>query len=264
MRKKSAEAIPSCASGSAAQSYAIEVEGEGTPIISGGLSGSIPSDQGKLIKKPTKDSLALYFLIVKTQVEMLCQAGRTDEAMAAMKKYQEEQEKSATEYNCPLNVFRRDYQDSGAPYAGAHCLYAAFRDTMGQMFDIYYKKKGDTKPSDKHLRKYVQIWPNHIFFMRDGKKILTPDIAEDPQQPTEDVPGFSRYEVILPPFNFRFTMGVRPYGQFRDILSQKERVLEAVYNMSYAGLCGRRSANFGQWRVKLARLVEWDIRAIPN
>lgn len=233
--------------------YAVEVKGK---AISS-WSGSVPENIDKLINKTPKDTVTLMFEVVKTQVELLLQQGKTAEAMEAIHAYLNKE----FVYPCPLNTFRRDEQNGRCLYQGAHSFYGAFRDTAGKLYDLYYQKKGDLqagKASDKHLRDSVVIYPNHVFLYRDGKKIVTPDDIEG-QQPTEDVSGFSKYEVIHPPFEFAYTVHVLAKGPFQKFLEDKDRVVQSLKYSSLRGQGSRRSANYGHWEPVSVKIKDWSI-----
>lgn len=234
------------------KSYAIRVKGESLTD----WSGAVPENIEALIKKPSKDTATLLYQIVKTQVELLCQQGKTVEAMEALEKYREQEHV----YSAPLCTFKRDNQNGQAPYQGAHCFYGAFRDAAGALFELYYKKAADRgmKASDKHLRKYVRIIPNHIFLYRDGKKILKPDLIEG-QQPVDDVRGFARYEVIRHPFSFNFAVQVFVAGPFKEFLADKSKVMEALYSATLNGEGSRRSAGYGGWKITDMKVEDWAI-----
>lgn len=236
------------------ESYAIRVKGKSLSD----WSGAVPEDIATLINKPSKDSESLLFQIVKTQIELLCQKGDTEGAMEAFNKWKEK-EKQSDEYRNPLNTFKRDHQNGKAPYQGAHCFFGAIRDASGKMFDLYYKSSKDRgeKASDKHLRKSIMILPNHIFLYRDEKRVMVPDKIEG-QQPTEDVKGFARYEVIHHPFEFEFTVHVMPAGPFKKFLSDKTAVLNSIKNSTMHGQGSRRSAGYGMWEVTEAKVEDWS------
>jgi hypothetical protein len=230
------------------ESYQIRVKGESLTD----WSGAVPESIDKLIKKPDKDWLSLFFKIASTQIEMHCQAGRTDEAMTVLEKYREQQ----FEYSNPLNTFKKDQQNGGYPYQGAHCFLGAIRDSAADM-GIFYKKKGDILPSDKHFRKYVRVMPSHINLYRDGKIITKPDEIEG-QQPVEDVKGFARYEVIRHPFTFSFNIQILVGGKFKDFLADQEKVIKTIYNSAFNGQGARRAAGYGGWKVVDAKVEDWS------
>jgi len=229
-----------------AKSYTIHVVGEAESPFRGAVPESIDS----LIEKPTKDVATLIYNAVKAQVELCVQAGDVAGAWESIKKYQEEQ----FQYSCPLNTFKRDHQNGNWPYQGAHTIYGAFRDGARFLFPEYFyeKKKGRTdRPSNKHLRKFVVVRPNHIFFVRpdiNGAIIEQVDEVEG-QQPVNDVKGFARYEVINNPFQFQFTMAVNPKGLFEKFLKNQDKVCEALTQGVNHGLGASRGAGYGMWRI---------------
>ena len=234
------------------KSYAIRVKGESLTD----WSGAVPDTIDALLEKPGKEVARLKNLVITTQVELLCQQGKTAEAMEILNKYELEERK----YSAPLCTFKRDYQNGHAPYQGAHCFFGAFRDAAGGLFELYYKKAADRgiKASDKHLRDYVRFIPNHIFFYRDGKKIIVPDAIEG-QQPVEEVRGFARYEVIRHPFNFSFAIRIIIAGPFKDFLADKEKVIETLHCSTFNGEGARRSAGYGGWRILEAKVEDWMV-----
>lgn len=240
---------------SATGSYAINVEGESMTD----WSGSRPENIDSLLNRPDKDITALQFMVTKTQVELLCQKGDTLAATEILAKYKKDQEEAERGYKCPLNVFQRDNQNGKAPYQGAHCFFGAFRDAAGHLNEIYYKKAADrgTKASDKHLRKFVRIVPNHVFLYRNGKKITEVDGIEG-QQPSEDVKGFAKYEVIKHPFTFKFRMQIIPAGPFKEFLADRDKVIEALKCSTFNGEGSRRSAGYGGWRITKAEVENWS------
>lgn len=227
-------------------SYIVRVKGEATTS----WSGSVPYSIDDLIKKAGKDTMTLFYQIAKTQIDLLCQAGKTDEAMVVWEKLRQQE----FEYACPKMVFRRDLQ-AGCIYQGAHCFYGAFRDAASDA-GIFYKKKGDLLPSDKHFRKYVRVSPDHICLYRPDALIKTPD-EEEGQQPVDDVRGFSRYEVVHPPFYFRFNVEVLVAGKFKKFLQDKESVVKTICRSAWNGQGARRAAGYGGWRVTEVIVEDW-------
>jgi len=64
-----------------ARSYAVRVKGASLTD----WRGAVPESIDALIKKPNKDTATLYYQIIKTQVELFLQQGKTDEAMEALR-----------------------------------------------------------------------------------------------------------------------------------------------------------------------------------
>ena len=226
------------------ETFTLHVVGE----AEGPFSGSRPENIDQLISKPDKDTASLLYQIAKTQIELCCQKGDTEGALIALQKYQEKE----FSYAAPLNVFPKDNQNGAYPYIGAHCVFGAIRDAMRLAFDDeikFYRKKGDDAPSKKHLRDFVFVKPHHIFMYRpalDGTVISKVD-EEQGQQPCGDVKGFSRYEVIHPPFQFQFNVNVVPKGPFKTLNPKlmKEVISQAVNH----GLGSRRAAGYGMWKI---------------
>ena len=105
------------------------------------------------------------------------------------------------------------------------------------------------QPAKKHLRKAIQIRPHHIFLYRGGKQITEPDHI-DGQQPIESVKGFAKYEVICHPFSFEWKMQVMTHGVFGDLLSDRDKVIEALKQSTFHGQGGRRGVGYGEWKIK--------------
>jgi len=235
------------------KSYTIKVVGEAESPFRGAVPESIES----LIKKPSKDVASLIYQAVKAQVEMCTQAGDVAGAWEAIKKYQSEQ----FQYSCPLNTFKRDHQNGERPYQGAHTVFGAFRDGARFIFPEFFYEKGITggtkRPSKTHLRKFVIVRPNHIFFYRPdlaGEIITEPDSVEG-QQPVADVKGFARYEVINSPFQFQFQISVNPRGMYEKFLSNQDKALDALHQGVNHGLGAGRSAGYGMWKIVSAEIL---------
>ena len=229
--------------------YTIKVVGE----AESSFRGAVPEDTQILIRKPKANVADLTFSIVKTQVELLLQTGDTAAAWETLKKYNDTDKEK--EFNNPLNCFKRDHQNGGNPYQGAHTVFGAFRDGARFVFPEYFYEKGVTggakRPSKTHLRKFVIVRPNHIFLHRpnlEGAVITQPDEIEG-QQPTPDVKGFARYEVIHSPFQFQFQISVNPKGLYEKFLSDQDKVIEALRQGVNHGLGAGRSAGYGMWKI---------------
>ncbi len=231
--------------------YSIKIIGESESD----WRGAVPEEIDSLVEKPNKDTATLLYQVVKTQIELLCQKGDTLGAMEALEKYRGEQ----FTYSAPLNVFKRDHQNGNCPFMGAHCFVGAFRDAAKMLYGIFYQKKGDKNPAAKHFRKFVRVAPFHIFLYRPdlkGEIIKKPDITEG-QQPSPDVPGFAKYETIHHPFQFQFRVIINPDGFFKDFLTDKEKVIETLYQASLHGAGACRSAGYGMWKILSAEVEEF-------
>lgn len=228
------------------KSYTIHVVGEAESPF----RGAVPKSIDNLVKKPGKDVATLVYQVSKSQVELCLQAGDIAGAVEAIKKYQEQQHEFAN----PLNVFKRDHQNGNWPYQGAHTVFGAFRDAARFLFPEFFWQKGKGKadrPSNTHLRKFVKVTPNHIFFHRPDMSngvITKPDGIEG-QQPVGAVKGFARYEVIESPFQFAFKMAVNPKGPFGNFLGNKDLVIETIKQSVNHGLGSSRSAGYGMWEI---------------
>ena len=228
--------------------YVIHVTGHGlTP-----LSGAVPDDIESLVKKSSGNTKALQLKIVTAIVDKCIQINDIEGAQMALDKYKADE----ALYSFPLNTLKRDYQNGKAVYMGAHCFYGAIRDTIVESyFDevCVYKKgtKGYTSfPSAKRIRNYVFVKPNHIFLYKPGSKkpILEPDIESDPQQPVGDVKGFSRFEVINPPYELSFRVQVHPRTPWKNLKDQ-DLMKNILWYSSFRGIGSRRGAGFGSWKI---------------
>ena len=169
--------------------YTIKVSGESESDF----RAATPENIDKLIEKPGKNVADLIFQAVKSQVDLCIQSGNVAGAWEAIKKYEDEQ----FQYSCPPNTFKRDLQNGNRIFLGGHCAFGAFRDGARFIFPQYFYEKGAVggtkKPSKTHLRKFVIVRPNHIFFDKlDGTPIMEADELEG-QQPVGDVKGFAKY-----------------------------------------------------------------------
>lgn len=218
--------------------------------------GATPEDIKKIIKTPDKAVEGLYFQVAEAQVAQLLQAGDTEGAAKAIKEFEQKDAERANSYRCPTNRFKRDQQNGDIPYIGAHAVFGGFRDASKFLFPEFFwaQVKGMTKlPSAKHLRKFVIVRPNHIFFHRpslngSGNIIKDADAIEG-QQPIGDVRGFAEYEVIRAPFQFQYSISVNPQGPFSKFLGDHKKVLQALYQGADHGLGASRSAGHGTWRI---------------
>lgn len=232
------------------KSWSVEIIGQ----ADGPFSGAQPQEIDALIEKPDKDVKTLKFQIVKAQVELLCQKGDTLSAVEALKKYEETQ----FSYACPLNVFQKDIHNGNWPFMGGYCFYGAFRDAANQAFKDQYnfwKNQADNnkKLPRKRLRNYVHVRPHHVFFYRpdiNGKPIEKVDNMVG-QQPIEGgSKGFARYEVIEPPFQFKFRVDLMPLGPFAKALTDRDLVKATIYQAVNHGLLGRRAVGYGMWHIE--------------
>lgn len=236
----------------AVQGYTIHVVGEAESPF----RGAVPETIDSLIEKPSKDVATLIYNAVKAQVELCVQAGDVAGAWEAIKKYQAEQ----FQYSCPLNTFKRDHQNGNQPYQGAHTVFGAFRDAARFLYPdaFWQQKKGHTdKPSNTHLRKFVKVLPNHIFFHRPDitNGVVKEADGVEGQQPAGNVKGFARYEVINDPFQFQFKVMVNPKGLFQGLLGDRDKVVEILNQAVNHGLGASRSAGYGMWKI-----VDLEIR----
>tara|TARA_Y100000310_G_C20684413_1_gene818046 strand:- start:513 stop:1220 length:708 start_codon:yes stop_codon:yes gene_type:complete len=228
--------------------YQVKVIGESETD----LRGAVPDSCKELTEKPGKDDKTLLYQVVKTQVELSLQKGDTVGALEAIEAYR----KQHFNYASPLNVFRRDNQNGGNPFIGAHCFVGAFRDAAKYLYEIFYQKKGDKKPAQQHLRKFIQVRPYHIFFYTpdlNGEIVKAPSKVEG-QQPTPAVQGFAEYETIFHPFQFQFSLIIYSKGPFEKFLKDKDKVLETLHQSAIHGIGGCRSAGYGGWKIVSAKV----------
>ena len=232
--------------------YTYEIIGEAESA----WSGSQPADHQKLIKKKDKDVKSLYFQVLKSEVELKAQSGDIVGALESIDTYLTQE----FEYANPLNIFRKDNQCGDIPYIGAHMVFGAIRDAITDSFykDFgLYKKQGvdknTTGTSYQKLKTLIRVKPNHIFLHRpalNGEKSRLRKIDFiDTQQPCGQVRGFSQYEVIEPPFQFRFKVHIIPLPPYEKSLNDR-KLMEAVIRQSvYHGISARRSAGYGEWEI---------------
>lgn len=230
--------------------FGIEVKGSGVSP----MSGSVASDFSGLIKEGDKNIKRLLFEVLEETVKQMCQAGKVEEALEAIKTYQEKQ----FEYACPLLVFRRDKQTHDAPYVGAHMVWGAIHEAMKRSFgaEVGLYKKGKTGGvTHTELAHHVKIQPHHILLYRpDGNVIFGPDRIDD-QLPSPEVRGFTRYEVIEPPFKFMFSVlvdGCEPFPALADA----DLIQAIIKRAKYHGLGSRRAAGFGDWEIEEMKVVD--------
>lgn len=228
--------------------YVIHVKGHGlTP-----LSAAIPADIEGLVKKSSGNTKALQLKIVTAIVDKCIQVNDIEGAQKALNKYQEDE----ALYSFPLMTFKRDKQNGNAVYMGANSFYGAIRDTIVESFfdEVCVYKKGKKGyigfPSAKRIRNYVFVKPHHVALYNPVKKerIIEPDVMSDPQQPVGDVKGFSRFEVINPPYEVKFRVEVhprRPWGNLKD----QDLMKNILWYSSFRGIGARRGAGFGSWKI---------------
>lgn len=228
--------------------YVIHVTGHGlTP-----LSAAVPDDIESLVKKSSGNTKALQLKIVTAIVDKCIQVNDIDGAQMALDKYKSDE----ALYSFPLMTFQRDHQTGEAIYMGANSFYGAIRDTIVESyFDevcVYKKKvKGYTSfPSAKRIRNYVFVKPHHIFLYKPGSKkpIVEPDVHSDPQQPVGDVKGFSRFEIINPPYELSFRLLVHPRTPWKNLKDQ-DLMKNILWYSSFRGIGARRGAGFGSWKI---------------
>jgi hypothetical protein len=142
---------------------------------------------------------------------------------------------------------------------------AAFRDTASASYPKEFglatvtERKG--RVGKEHVRKYIEITPYHIFMYKDSdlaNLYENKDIIIQGQQPVNQVKGFSQFEVINGPIYFKFQMFFHPEGKFPSF-EDKDLVSKCLYQATFRGLGGRRAANYGQWKILEARLLNFEM-----
>lgn len=228
--------------------YRYELLGEFTSPVRGG----VPNDIDALVKKKSKDVSDLYFQIAKEEVKVHLQAGELKKAHESVEKYETEE---IEPHKNPLNIFKKDSQNGGSPYMGAHWFFGAFRDAAKFIFPEHFYgggKKG--APSAKHLRKFVDVQPYHIFFHKptyekNNKNIVKVVDGVTGQQPSEAVGGFSRYEYIEAPIQFYLEVLISSRGPFLELLEDPDNVKEIIHQARNHRLGSCRSAGYGMWNI---------------
>ena len=221
--------------------YQVMVHGKAESI----MRGANPESIDPLLKQPDKNTASLFYKTLVVHVEDLL---KKKDVKGAVEAIQASQSKNF-EYKAPLNKFKKDQYNGGAPFIGAHALIGALRDAAKFLYDPFYPNKhedGRTKPAAQHFRKSVQVRPHHIFFYRDDELITKVD-REFGQQPSQAVKGFARYEEIDPPFTFDFSIDIEPQGPFEDLLTNKEAVVKVINQAARHGLGASRGMGCGQW-----------------
>lgn len=230
------------------------------------LSGNKADDIDKLIKKSIVQEALLKAAVKKLEAIMAnkdCLPEEIEVAAAEVSQYQD----VSADYKAPLNIIHKDEQRRGEdqlplPVIPQHFIMGAFRDTASQSYADQFMlatiSDRKNRVAKEHLRKYIQITPFHIFMYKDKEMtqmIQGSDVFVEGQQPTQNVGGFARYEVIQGPIYFKFNMFFQPEGKF-PCLADRELVCRCLYQATFRGLGGRRSANFGQWQVLSAKIIE--------
>ena len=232
------------------RAYTIEVVGE----LDGTISSARPTNINVLLEVPSKPIGDISWQITRVQIEKCLKSNDTIEAWRILDEYR----RITESYKCPMHVFQYDDQKKDGeriPFLGAHCVFGALHDCIAMSYfkEVgIYKKKGDAGRSVTLLRNFIKIYPYHIFFHRpvlDGgaNLIQKPDEIEG-QHPSGSVKGFSKYEVIHPPAQFKFRVAVNPLPPFEALKDQKlmQEIIDQAVNH---GLGGRRSAGYGMWKI---------------
>ena len=236
--------------------YSFEVIGEFVSPLRGG----VPASCDDLVNKESKDISTLIFKVMSAQVDNFLQIGDTASAMSAIETYVDEKVKP---YANPLNTFKknkkvnnffkRDEQVGDAPFMGAHWLFAAIRDSAKFIFpEAFYGGGVKKAPSGNHFRKFVEVTPYHIFLHRptydENNENIVKEIDDiEKQQPSEKVGGFSQYEVIYTPLQFRAEVNVSPRGPFLKLLKDPDNMREIIQQARNHRLGTCRSAGYGTW-----------------
>jgi len=231
------------------------------------LSGNNAADITKLLGRKIVVDALVKAAIRKLEIIIDNKDSLPEEIEAAaleVKEYQVEQET----YNAPLNVIDRDYQKQDSdgkpiPIVAQHFIIAALRDEISNSFadEFLMAKVGDVKGrvGKEHLRKFIKIYPFHLQLFKDPKMTQlfeACDIITEGQQPVMQVKGFSFNEVLWGPIYFMFRMIFHPKGKFPR-LADRELVQQVLYQCTFRGLGGRRSANYGQWEIIKGKYIEY-------
>jgi len=234
--------------------YQIKVEGESESD----WRAATPENIENLLDGTNQDHSKLEFKIVSAEVELLIGQGETLKATEVLQAYVAKVKKP---YSAPINRFRKDSLNGGFPFLGAHSYFGALRDALDALNpDFFYqdgKKNQKGKPSKKHLRKFIKILPHHVYFYQlDGQVIKKPFETLEGQQPVGPVKGFAYYEIIRHPFKVSYKLQINPNNkQFGVLLSDPNKIIEAIHQSAWYGQGGSRGAGYGQWKVTKAELV---------
>lgn len=244
--------------------WGLEVE-----AVAHSLSGNIAADIEKLLKKAVVEEALLRAAIKKLDKVVENPDSLPEEidaAAASVKQYQADN----IIYRAPLNVIHRDVQrlgsdDNPLPIICQHFILAAFRDEASASFPrefglVIAGEKTTGLVGRGHLRKYIRVTPYHIFLYKDPEykeMFEASDITVEGQQPVMDVKGFSYNEVMNGPIYFKFQMIFQPKGKFPG-LANKDNVIQCLYQSTFRGLGGRRAANYGQWDILKATILEFS------
>jgi hypothetical protein len=231
------------------------------------LSGNKAADIDKLLTKAIVEEALLKAAIKKLEKILENPDALPEEIeVAAADVKQHETDRGV--YKSPLNVIHRDRQKLGndenpIPIVAQHFILAAFRDeasaAFADEFNLATPEKRKGRVGKAHMRKSINITPYHIFLYKDPecKEMFEDhDILIEGQQPVMDVKGFSRNEVITGPIYFKFRMIFVPKGKF-PALADRELVLRCLHQSTFRGLGGRRAANYGQWEIIKAKIIEF-------
>jgi hypothetical protein len=241
-------------------SYYIEVKAESLADMRAGKPKHI---KPLLESQSTKNIAGLKYDIMKKQVEMLCNAGKTKEAALIVKDYEEQNFKGSSTYGAGDAKFKRDSNNGNYPYFGSYFIVGAMRDSMKLLYpELWWNSTKDNKkkPAVTNFRRVVQIRPHHIYFYRDGKVLADVDGVSE-QQPVKpatgrEVKGFSFHEVIRHPFQFSFTIRVINKAPIFKKLLEKKRVLEGLHTAVFSGLGSGRGVGYGYYQITECTLRE--------
>lgn len=221
--------------------------------------GATPESVDQLLVKSPKSIEDLYLKVAQAKVDQFLQAGHVDKAAECIQEHEKKLVETQQTHGCPTNIFKKDLQVDGIPYIGAHAVFGAFRDSAKWIAKKYFYQKGvpgmTKNPSAKHLRKFVVVRPNHIFLhrpklsMNGNENVIKEADGIEGQQPIGEVKGFAKYEYLLPPFQFSFSLCISPEGIFEKFLKDEDLVLQVLQQASLHGLGAGRSAGYGVWKI---------------
>lgn len=233
----------------------------------GDLSGNKAADIHKLLENSMVREALLKSSVKKLQIILDNPDSLPEELEAAAKEVEKYQ---GIDYKAPLNIIWKDNQTLGSddkplPVIAQHFILASVRDTAADSYHDQYglataaERKG--KVGRQHLRKYIYVYPHHIFLYKDPdhKNLFeSKDIVIEGQQPVgQAVKGFAQYEVLRAPIYFSFKIIFHPEGKFPQ-LADEDLVSKVLVQATLRGLGGRRAANYGQWKILEAKRISFS------
>jgi hypothetical protein len=228
------------------------------------LSGSKPKDIDPMINKPKTDVEKLRLNMLAKQVEILQKTSKPsvedmNSVSQSINSYQEE----VAIYSCNLMSIWRDNQRFGRdnlplPCIPQHFIPGAINNAIQISFGDALGIWTRATPSPgwaqiDQVSKHFKVFPRHIFMYRDlsfdPKSIVTAsEIYIEGQQPTPTVRGFAKDEVLDGPLYFKFTLKIIPSKTLPN-LTNRRLVADILDFAASFGLGGRRTANYGMWKI---------------